>query len=131
MCVVMHGARGGGRARMECWVVIGCCAALPLQDIGARYPAWLDAHKDSLPPEELQRYSRRVAFPLFFFVFRCVCLLMKQNQIAAVDVGEPEKQSTGTTCEPGVRTPLVHAPSVGGATLLWAGRKPVRPLQPA
>lgn len=33
-----------------------------VQDIGARYPDWLEANRDSLSPEDLQRYSRYGSF---------------------------------------------------------------------
>ena len=34
----------------------------PLQDIGARYPDWLESNRDSLAPEDLQRYSRQYEY---------------------------------------------------------------------
>ena len=31
-----------------------------LQDIGAKYPAWLEAHKETVKPEDLARYRKQL-----------------------------------------------------------------------
>ncbi|KAL4853266.1 Peroxisome biogenesis protein 19-1 [Chlorella vulgaris] len=34
----------------------------PMKDIGARYPSWLEANKDSLSPEDCQRYEEQQGY---------------------------------------------------------------------